>query len=145
MRKCLLRTFGSNWNRHIWAELSSWQSLLFILSLELWGFPSRFNQSWISQVWKWKVKVKSLSHVWFFATPWTVAHQAPLSMVFPRQEYWSGLPFPSLGISLTKGFNPCLLHWQADSLALSHLSSPHDKLPQFLENWPQRNGNKLIL
>ena len=62
----------------------------------------------------------------FFETPWTVAHQAPLSMVFPRQEYWSGLPFPSPGISLTKRSNPCLLHWQADSLALSHLSSLHD-------------------
>ena len=37
------------------------------------------------------------SHVQLFATPWTVAHQAPLSMVFPRQEYWSGLPFPSPG------------------------------------------------
>ena len=40
-----------------------------------------------------KVKVKSLSHIWLFATPWTVAHQAPLSMGFSRQEYWSGLPF----------------------------------------------------
>ena len=36
-----------------------------------------------------------LSHVLLFATPWAVAHQAPLSMGFPRQEYWSGLPFPS--------------------------------------------------
>ena len=42
-----------------------------------------------------KVKVKSLSHV--FATPWTVAHQAPPSMGFSRKEYWSGLPFPSPG------------------------------------------------
>ena len=41
-----------------------------------------------------KVKVKSLSHVRLFETPWTVAHQAPLSMEFPRQEYWGGLPFP---------------------------------------------------
>ena len=40
------------------------------------------------------VKVKSLSRVWLFATPWTAAHQAPLSMGFSRQEYWSGLPFP---------------------------------------------------
>ena len=40
-------------------------------------------------------KGKSLSHVWLFATPWTVAHQPPLSMGFSRQEYWSGLPFPS--------------------------------------------------
>ena len=41
--------------------------------------------------------VKSLSRVWLFATPWTVAHQAPPSMEFSRQEYWSGLPFPSPG------------------------------------------------
>ena len=41
------------------------------------------------------MKVKLLSRVRFFATPWTVAHQAPPSMGFSRQEYWSGLPFPS--------------------------------------------------
>ena len=44
----------------------------------------------------WKVKVKSLSHVRLFATPWTAAHQAPPSMGFSRQEYCSGLPLPSL-------------------------------------------------
>ena len=41
------------------------------------------------------MKVKSLSRVRLFAIPWTVAHQVPLSMGFSRQEYWSGLPFPS--------------------------------------------------
>ena len=41
------------------------------------------------------MKVKSLSRVQLFATPWTAAYQAPLSMGFSRQEYWSGLPFPS--------------------------------------------------
>ena len=46
--------------------------------------------------WKWKVKVKSLSRVWLFATPWTAAYQAPPSMGVSRQEYWSGLPLPSL-------------------------------------------------
>ena len=45
---------------------------------------------------KWKVKVKSLSHVGLFTTPWTAAYQAPPSMGFSRQEYWSGLPLPSL-------------------------------------------------
>ena len=40
-------------------------------------------------------QVKSLSRVWLFVTPWTVAYHAPLSMGFSRQEYWSGLPFPS--------------------------------------------------
>ena len=49
-----------------------------------------------SIVWKWKVKVKSLSHVQLVATPWTAAYQAPPSMGFSRQEYWSGLPLPSL-------------------------------------------------
>ena len=48
-------------------------------------------------LWKVKVKVKSLSRVRFFATQWTVARQAPLSMGFSRQEQWSGLPFPSPG------------------------------------------------
>ena len=43
----------------------------------------------------WKVKVKSLNRLRLFATQWTVAHHAPLSMGFSRQEYWSGLPFPS--------------------------------------------------
>ena len=49
-----------------------------------------------SNAWKWKVKVKSLSRVWLFATPWTAAYQAPPSMGFARQEYWSGVPLPSL-------------------------------------------------
>ena len=43
------------------------------------------------------VVVQSLSHVRLFATPWTVAHQAPLSMGFPRQEYWTSVPFPFPG------------------------------------------------
>ena len=52
-----------------------------------------------SSAWKWKVKVKSLSHVWLLATPWTAAYQAPLSMGFYRKEYWSGVP-------LWKGLRP---------------------------------------
>ena len=48
-----------------------------------------------SNAWKWKVKVKSLSHVWLLATPWTAAYQASPSMGFSRQEYWSGVPLPS--------------------------------------------------
>ena len=54
-----------------------------------------------SNAWKWKVKVKSLSHVWLFETPWTAAHQAPPSMGFSRQEYWSGVPSPSLMMNPT--------------------------------------------
>ena len=49
-------------------------------------------------------------------TPWTVAHQAPLSMEFSRQEYWSGLPFPSLGDLPNPGIKPGSFVLQADSL-----------------------------
>ena len=48
-----------------------------------------------SNAWKWKVKVKLLSHVQLFVTPWTAAYQAPPSMGFSRQEYWSEVPLPS--------------------------------------------------
>ena len=48
-----------------------------------------------SNAWKWKAKVKSLSHVQLLTTPWTTAYQAPPSIGFSRQEYWSGVPLPS--------------------------------------------------
>ena len=63
-----------------------------------------------------KVKVKSLSRVQFFATPWIVAHQAPPSMGFSRQEYWSGLPCPSPGDLPNPGIKLRSLALQADSL-----------------------------
>ena len=47
-----------------------------------------------SNAWKWKVKVKLLSRIRLFETPWTAAHQAPPSVGFSRQEYWSGVPLP---------------------------------------------------
>ena len=69
-----------------------------------------------SNAWKWKVKVKSFSHVQLLATPWTAPYQASLSMGFSRQEYWSGLPLPSPTYSLwghkksdaTEHWNWCL-------------------------------------
>ena len=54
-----------------------------------------------SNAWKWKVKVKSLSYVRLLATPWIAAYQAPPSMGFSKQEYWSGVPLPSLIVKLT--------------------------------------------
>ena len=61
-----------------------------------------------------------LSHVQLFATPWTIVLQAPLSMEFSSQEYWSGLPFLSPGDLPHAGTEPSfpLVHWQADSLPL---------------------------
>ena len=64
-------------------------------------------------------------------TPWTVAHRAPLSVGFSRQEYWSGVPFPPPGYFPIPGIElTCLhlLHWQVDSLLLSHLRSPFFKV-----------------
>ena len=63
-----------------------------------------------------KVKVKSLSHVRLFVTPWTVAHHVPLSMEFSRQEYWSGLLFPSPGDLPDPGIEPESLALWADAL-----------------------------
>ena len=61
-------------------------------------------------------KVKSLSHFQLFATPWTVAYQARPSMGFSRQEYWSGLPFPSPGDLPDPGIEPRSPALQADAL-----------------------------
>ena len=63
-----------------------------------------------------KVKVKSLSHVQLFEIPWTVAYQAPMSMGSSRQEYWSGLPFPSPGDLPNPGIEPRSPALQADAL-----------------------------
>ena len=63
-----------------------------------------------------KVKMKSLSRVLLFATPWTVAYQASLSMGFSRQECWSGLPFPSPGDLPKPGIKPGSPALQADAL-----------------------------
>ena len=58
----------------------------------------------LSNAWKWKVKVKSLTRVQLFATPWTAAYQAPPSMGFSRQGYWKGVPSPSPYYLLRAGF-----------------------------------------
>ena len=64
------------------------------------------------------VKVKSLSRVQLFATPWTVAYEAPLSIEFSRQEYWSGLPFPSPGDLPYPGIKPGSPTLQEDTFTI---------------------------
>ena len=66
-----------------------------------------------------------LSRAGLFATPWTVACQASLSMGFSRQEYWSGLPFPFPGDLPNPGIKPGSPALQADSLPLGHPKSPY--------------------
>ena len=87
-----------------------------------------------------KVKVKSLSRVRLFVTLWTVAYQAPPSMGFSRQEYWSGLPFPSPGDLPDPGIEPWSPAFQADALTSEppgkpltlkgHTPNPHALRPR---------------
>ena len=87
-RACRLHSMGSQ----NWTQLSDFISLQWLYILLL--------------LCDLKVKVKSLSRVRLFVTPWTVAHQAPPSMEFSRQEYWSGVPFPSPGDLPDPGIEP---------------------------------------
>ena len=80
-----------------------------------------------SNAWKWKVKVKSLSRVQLFTTPWTAAYQAPPSMGFSRQEYWSGVPLPSPEtciISHMKWVTSPVLMYDTGCLGLVHWDDP---------------------
>ena len=83
-----------------------------------------------------KVKVKSLSRVQLFATPWTIAYQAPPSMGFSRQECWSGLPFPSAGDLLTQESNPGLPHCRQTLYHLSHQGSSNTlcEMPDWMKH-----------
>ena len=81
------------------------------------------------------MRAQLLSHVRLFVTPWTVAPQAPLSMGFPRQEYWSGLPFCPPGDFPDPGLNLGLLHCRQILYHLSYQGSPvHSRIwtkPEF--------------
>ena len=86
-------------------------------------FGSGTQEYWVSEV-------KSLSRVWLFVTPWTVAYQASLSMGFSTQEYWSGLPFLSPGDLPNPGIEPRSPALEADALT----SEPPGK-PKIAECW----------
>ena len=88
---------------------------------------------------------KSFGRVWLFATPWTVARQAPLSKGFPRQEYWSGCYFLLQGIFLTQEWNShlChLLHCRLILYHLCHLGKPFFSLRD--RTWGLKNSNTFI-
>ena len=82
----------------------------------------------------------SLSHVQLFATPWTVTHQAPLSLClawgFTRQEYWSRLPCPPPGDLYNPGIKPRFPALQADSLPSEPPRKPKNALPAELPGMP---------
>ena len=76
-----------------------------------------------------------------FATPWTVARQAPLSVGFPRQEYWNGLLLPSPGDLPDPGVEPASPAWQADSLPSEPPGKPKQIYALFQINFLQWNAN----
>ena len=72
-----------------------------------------------------QLPLSCFSRVLLFVTPWTVAHQGPVSMGFSSQENWSGLPcYPPSTLPSSNLHLLCFLHWQADSLPLHHLGNP---------------------
>ena len=96
-----------HFNIQYWSvNVSIWKSLLWT------GYNICLAPS-LTTEYEW---LKSLSRVRLFVTPWTVAHQAPLSMEFSRQEYWSELPFPSPGDLPDPGIKPMSPALQADAL-----------------------------
>ena len=87
--------------------------------------------------------MKSLSRVHLFTTPWTVAHKAPLSLGFSRQEYWSGLPFPSPGDLPNPGIKPRSPALQADALTSEPLGSPEEGEYSFRRKIGRKGGRKI--
>ena len=105
--------------RNLWSEVCSF-SLVVVCSLVA-AYRLCF---WILVPSDW---VKSLSRVRLFATPWTVAYQAPPSMGFSRQEYWSGLPFPSPGDLPNLGIEPGSPALHADALTSEPPGKPKNR------------------
>ena len=108
-------------------ERGAQQATVHVAGYSPWGHKELDTTEQLStahvDICKVKVKVKSLRCVRLFATPWTVAYQAPLSLGFSRQQYWSGLPFPSPGDLPNPGIKPRSPALQTDGL----LSEPPGK------------------
>ena len=87
-------------------EIQQWRQTPHTAYCYITTFKQEFNYFKNRVSYEKKVKVKSFSRVWLFEAPWTVAYLAPPSMGFSRQEYWSGLPFPSPGDLPNPGIKP---------------------------------------
>ena len=83
-----------------------------------------------SNAWKWKVKVKLLSHARLLATPWTAAYQVPPPMGFSRQEYWSGVPLPSPSRAWVPVNYTVICEWYVETLNFFLFLLVTDQSPQ---------------
>ena len=97
-----------------------------------------------SNAWQWKVKVKSLCRVWLLGTPWTAAYQAPPSVGFSRQDYWSGVPVPSPYMQSTGCEMPGRMKHKLESWLLGEISTTSDMqmTPLYGRKW---RGTKELL
>ena len=107
-------SFSTTWCPLTGFNLHGWRTQVW--SRNTFTFILLFEPPWPNKCRKREVTCSSLSPVWLFVILQTAACQAPLSMEFSRQEYRSGLPFPSPGGLPDQGLNPGLLHWRGDSL-----------------------------
>ena len=117
------KTVKGTWNSSLLKKIKSFGKMELLNCL-------KYGKGSGTKLWMPACMPSRFNHVWLFATPWTVAHQSPLSTEFSRQEYWSGLPTPPSGdlpdprIKLVSPVAPAL---QADSLLLSYQGSPSNK------------------
>ena len=117
-----LQSMGSQRVRQAWAHTHPYSTVWIVLCrIESWDVSCNFfflallfsiQKDWLVDTGRLLV----VQCVWFFATPWTIAHQAALSMEFSRQEYWSGVPFPTPEELPNPGIKPRSPALQADSL-----------------------------
>ena len=115
--------------------LSMWETNVYLFPTHgsCWQNQMRIDDTWVtakvlSQQYQWQLLFSCQVRSDSFETPWTAAHQAPLSMGFSRQEYWSGLPCPSPGHLPHPGIEPASPALQADSFPLRHQRNPQWQL-----------------
>ena len=123
---CQWKTLGKENNRKLISHIYSCSSLPIMLSIWTGAFINPKLELWLCSplllLGSWLLSPSVISNT--FVAPWAVACQAPLSMGFPRKEYWSGLLSPSPGDYPSKGIEPMSPALQVDSLQLSHQESP---------------------
>ena len=124
-----------------WAPLGHWPYSTSHLSLQLLAVATTCWNGYTSLLWThlWLkisgVRAWSLSHVWLFAAAWTIAHQAPLSMEFSRQEYWNGLSFPTPGDLSNPGFKLASPVLEGRFLTSEPPGKPYDTRNSLLFNY----------
>ena len=136
------------WSSGCW-RFDLWFLCLFENQLEhLEVHGSCIAEAWLGGFWAllyYCVKVKSLSHVQLFATPWTIAYQAPPSMGFSRQEYWSELPFLLQGIFPTQGLNLGVSHCRQMLYLLNYQGNPKKGNAKECSNYRTINSSHMLV